>query len=137
MQPVLSVADVYVAPQGGGAVTGNMQATFDNCIFWGGNGTFDNEVAVTRQGTGGFSVGFTNCLWKVKAVPSGVTSSGMIMGVDPLFDSVSPSRNYYDLHLQAGSPAIDKGAPTGLAVDLDGSPRVVGGAPDMGCYERQ
>ena len=136
-QPVLSVADVYSPPQGGGSVSGSVNAAFYNCIFWGSNGTVDNEVTVSRQGTGGFSVGFTNCLWKVKNAPTGVTVAGMIAGADPMFDSVNASRNYYDLHLKAGSPAIDKGVPTGLTVDLDGNPRVVGAGPDLGSYERQ
>jgi len=136
-QPVLYVADVYTAPQGGGSVTGGLNAQFYNCIFWGSNGPVDNEVTVSKQGTGSFSVGFTNCLWKVKTAPTGVTVTGMIAGADPMFDSVNVSRNFYDFHLKAGSPAVDKGAPTGLTVDLDGNPRVAGAAPDLGSYERQ
>jgi len=136
-QPVLSVADVYTALQGGGAVTGSVNAQFYNCIFWGNNGTVDNEVTVSKQSTVSFNVGFTNCLWKVKTAPTGVTVTGMIAGADPMFDSVNVSRNYYDFHLRTGSPAIDKGAPTGLTVDLDGKARVVGAGPDLGGYEKQ
>jgi hypothetical protein len=42
-----------------------------------------------------------------------------------------------DLHLRAGSPAIDAGAAQAqaLAVDLDGQPRVQGAAIDLGAYE--
>jgi hypothetical protein len=43
-----------------------------------------------------------------------------------------------DFHLQAGSPAIDAGngsAPDLPATDLDGNPRIVGAAVDMGAYE--
>jgi hypothetical protein len=133
-QPVLSVADVYM--QAGGSATGTLSANFTNCIFWGNNGNVDNEVSVSRQGSSPFTVSFTNCLWKVKTAPSGVTVAGMVSNVDPLFDSVNNSRAYYDLRLRAGSPAVDKGVSTSLLVDLDGNPRAVG-LPDLGSYERQ
>jgi len=133
-QPVLSLSDVYT--QGGGSVAGDIEAIFTNCIFWGNNGTVDNEVSVSRQNTGTFSVSFTNCLWKVKTAPANVSAAGMIANVDPMFDSVDNSRAFYDFHLKSGSPAIDKGVATGLLVDLDGNPRVVV-SPDLGSYERQ
>ena len=133
-QPVLAIADV--AQQGNSTVSGDLQATFTNCIFWGGNGSVDNEVVVSRQGTHVFNVGFTNCLWKVKAAPSGVAAAGMIANQDPQFDSVNNSRLYYDLHLRAGSPAAGVGVGTALATDLDGNPRPAS-APDLGAYQRQ
>lgn len=131
-QPVLSVSDAV--SQGIG--TGDMGADFKNCIFWGNNGNVDNEVSVSKQGSGVFSVNFTNCLWKVKAAPSNVTVTGMVVNQDPAFDSVNNSQHFYNFHLKAGSPALDKGVPTGLAVDLDGRLRAAG-LPDLGCYERQ
>lgn len=133
ISPVLSVSN-YVL-QGNTAATADLSADFINCIFWGGNGSVDNEVLVSQQGSNPFSVNFSNCLWKVKTPPAGITSSNIIAGNDPLFDSINVSRSYYDFHLKAGSPAIDKGAPTSLSVDLDGNPRPVG-LPDIGCYER-
>jgi hypothetical protein len=133
-QPVLSLTDVYT--QGSISATGALSANFTNCIFWGNNGNVDNEVSISRQGSNPFTVAFTNCLWKVKTAPSGVTVAGMVSNVDPLFDSVNNSRAYYDLHLRAGSPAIDKGVSTSLLIDLDGNPRAVG-LPDLGSYERQ
>jgi len=48
-----------------------------------------------------------------------------------------------DLHLQSGSPAIDKGDNTLIpgssltATDLDGNPRLVGSTVDLGAYEYQ
>ena len=45
--------------------------------------------------------------------------------------------DYGDLHLCAGSPAIDAGddaAAAGIATDLDGNPRIVGSV-DLGAYE--
>jgi chitodextrinase len=42
-----------------------------------------------------------------------------------------------DLHLLAGSPAIDAGDPASFpATDIDGDPRPAGGAPDAGADER-
>jgi hypothetical protein len=133
-QPVLSVADVVQL--GSGVVTGDLQAGFSNCIFWGDNGTVDNEVVVSRQGNAAFTVNFSHCLWKVKAAPAGVTTTGILANQDPLFDSVNNSRSYYDFHLQAGSPATGMGLPVGILIDLDGNPRPAL-APDIGCYQKQ
>ena len=47
--------------------------------------------------------------------------------------------DYGDLHLQLTSPAIDAGSnaalPPHINTDLDGRPRTVGPAVDMGAYE--
>jgi len=133
-QPVLSVSN-YVL-QGGGTLTNDLTADFINCIFWGSGGNVDDEVQVLKQGSTVFHVDFSNCSWKVKTAPGNVTTSNMIVNTDPLFDSVNNIRRYYDLHLKALSPLIDKGQSTGVTVDLDGHPRPVG-LPDPGCYERQ
>lgn len=133
-QPVLSLSDVV--QQGNSLVTGDMQATFTNCIFWGANGSVDNEVAVSRQGNNVFNVNFSNCLWKVTTAPSGVTSTGIIANQDPQFDSVNNFLPYYDFHLRAGSPAVGVGLAAGIPIDLDGNPRPPL-APDLGCYQRQ
>ena len=57
------------------------------------------------------------------------------LDVDPLL--VDPATG--DLHLQEGSPCIDAGdteaVPDGIATDLDGNPRFMRTAVDMGCYE--
>lgn len=134
VSPVLSVSNYIL--QGGAPVTSDLTANFINCIFWGANGNVDDEVLVSRQGGTSFTVNFSNCLWKVKNAPADVTTANIIANMDPLFDSVNTSRRYYDFHLQAGSPAIDKGIGTSLTKDLDGNTRPVG-LPDLGCYERQ
>ncbi|HZE86134.1 MAG TPA: choice-of-anchor Q domain-containing protein, partial [Puia sp.] len=133
-QPVLSVSNYIL--QGNSPLTAPLNAGFLNCIFWGGNGTVDNEVIVSQQGNTSFSVNFANCLWKVKATPAGVVSSNIIANSDPLFDSVNTFRRHFDFRLKNGSPAIDKGAATMVSNDLDGKPRPVG-LPDLGCYEKQ
>jgi len=136
-QPVLAVSN-YITQDNGTSLNADLSADFINCIFWGASGTVDNEVQVTRQGSGstGYHVGFSNCDWKVKTAPTNATVSNMIANTDPLFDSVNNSRRYYDFHLRAASPLIDKGISSSLTIDLDGNPRPVG-LPDLGCYELQ
>jgi hypothetical protein len=133
-QPVLSLADVI--EQGSTLVTGNMQANFENCIFWGGNGNVTNEVMVSRQGNGTFNVNFSNCLWKEQNAPTAITSTAIITGQDPRFDSVDNGHLYYNFHLQSGSPALNAGMTAGIPIDLDGNPRPPAN-PDLGCYQRQ
>jgi hypothetical protein len=133
-QPVLSVADVI--QQGSTLVTGNMQASFENCIFWGGSGNVTNEAAISHQSNGAFAVNFSNCLWKEQTAPTGITSTAIIANQDPLFDSVNNSTLYYDFHLHAGSPALGAGMAAGISIDLDGNPRPAI-SPDLGCYQHQ
>jgi hypothetical protein len=113
---------------------------FRNCIFWGDGGLVDDEVVIAKDAGAALAVNFDYVLWKIqKTDPStvaGVTTNQIINNQSPLFDSVNNSKKYYDFHLQASSPAIDKGTNTSITIDLDGKPRPVG-APDLGCYEKQ
>jgi len=86
--------------------------------------------------TAPFAIDFSNCLWKMQNTPPNLTASG-ILTVDPMFDSVNNQSMYYDFHLKTGSPAIATGVFTGIPFDLDGNPRSVGNATDIGCYEKQ
>jgi hypothetical protein len=133
-QPVLSVSNYIL--QGGSTLVNDLSADFVNCIFWGSGGNVDDEVQVAKQGATAFHVGFSNCCWKVKTAPGNVATSNMIVNTDPMFDSVNNVRRYYDLHLKASSPLINKGVDAGVLLDLDGNPRPVG-LPDLGCYEHQ
>jgi hypothetical protein len=133
-QPVLSVSNYLL--QGTTPLSADLHVDFTNCIFWGGNGNVNDEVVLSQQGNTAFAVNFSNCLWKVKTNPPGMVSSNIIANANPLFDSVNNSRGYYDFHLKANSPALDKGVATGVPIDLDGHPRLIG-LPDLGCYERQ
>jgi len=57
---------------------------------------------------------------------------------DPLFTSIGTTP---DLHVKAGSPCLKTGNAAWITdateVDLDGKPRVVNGAVDMGAYQQQ
>jgi hypothetical protein len=51
-----------------------------------------------------------------------------------LADSIFPNLLLSGIHPAAGSPTIDAGTASGT-LDLDGKPRTLGSAPDMGAYE--
>jgi hypothetical protein len=120
--------------------TAPLTALFRNCIFWGENGTVDDEVVVAKSGDGSFNINFDYNLWRIQktdpATVPGVTATMIISNQSPLFDSINVSKNYYDFHLQTSSPAINKGTNAGVAIDLDGNARPVG-PPDLGCFEKQ
>ena len=133
-EPVLLVTDFIKVDNS--IQTANMQASFINCIFWGDNGTVDDEVVTSKQGNTVFNVGFQNCLWKVKANPTNISMSNIVANQAPSFDSINNQKRYYNFRLRDDSPAINKGIVTGLPVDLDGKTRAIG-LPDLGAYERQ
>ena len=120
-------------------VTEKLTAVFRNCIFWGENGTVDNEVIVAKAAsTFSFTADFVDDLLKVLANPSNATAfTGIINNQSPLFDSINTSTQYYNFRLKANSPAIDKATNLGVTNDLDGNLRPVGALPDLGCYEKQ
>ena len=98
-----------------------------NSILWGNTGT--TEGAEIWGSDEGAAVSYSD-------VQGGWTGTGNI-DADPLFvDALNG-----DLHLQAGSPAMDNGdqtlLPAGITTDLDGNARVVGANVDMGAYEFQ
>ncbi len=114
----------------------DLTASFTNCIFWGENGTVDNEVQVLKTGNSVFNVTFDHNLWKVQVVPANISSAGIIANQSPVFDSINTSDNYYDFRLKTDSPAIDAGTGLPVTIDLDGHPRPVS-LPDLGCFEKQ
>jgi len=133
--PVLYISNGVLVD--GSMYTDNLSADFTNCIIWAANGTADNEVVTSKQGTAAFNVNFTNCLWKVKDNPSNITSAvNIISNQDPVFDSINTTKRIFDFHLKEGSPALNKGVNTGVVSDLDGNPRPAG-LPDLGAYEKQ
>jgi hypothetical protein len=113
-----------------------LNAIFRNCIFWGENGLVNDEVNVFKNGNTAFNVTFDACLWKVQSPPANVTTNQVINNQSPLFDSIDVVHNFFNFRLKAASPAINKGVPTGVTIDLDGNPRPVG-LPDLGSFEKQ
>jgi hypothetical protein len=121
------------ALQNGVTLTQPLTAFFQNCIFWGDFGNVDDEIAINFVGTNP-PVNFDHVLYKAKDdIINGTFDANSIRNTDPQFDSIDVSHNYYDFHLQAGSPAIDAGVITAFPLDLDDKPR--DSKPDIGCYE--
>jgi len=91
-----------------------------NCILWGNGAQPDLD-----GGTATYS-----------DIGTGETAGEGNISVDPMFVGVGGG----DFHLLSGSPCIDAGsnaAPELPDSDLDGNPRIVGAAVDMGAYEYQ
>jgi uncharacterized repeat protein (TIGR01451 family) len=133
--------------RGGGVYNEYSDPTLTNAILWGNAAGFDNSQLYNHisfptinysdiLGCGGSSNWNSSC----------GTNDGMNIEVDPFFvrnpdpgpdgewDGIDD--DYGDLHLQAGSPAIDSGTNTDCpATDLEGTPRPIGEACDMGAYE--
>ena len=92
-----------------------------------------------------FAVGGSNGTWIWKNVTyatfaayqtaSGNDANGFV-GLDPLL--VNPTSG--DLHINAGSPAINAGENLPSVqmgtMDFDGNPRIIGGTVDLGADER-
>ncbi|HUR12515.1 MAG TPA: choice-of-anchor Q domain-containing protein [Flavitalea sp.] len=131
--PVLYITDFI--KNGNTVLSADLDAKFTNCIFWGDNGTVENEIITGKLGTGIFSITFVNSLWKAKDDISNSTKVNCLVNQDPLFDTIDIQKRIFDFHLKSGSPAINKGVVTVLATDLDGKNRSIG-LPDLGCYEK-
>jgi hypothetical protein len=132
--PVLYVSDYILVNNS--PVTAALTASFRNCIFWGQDGTVDDEVITSKKGSS-FTVSFNDIFWKVVTPPANITSSGITNNQYPAFDSINTSKQYYNFRLKDESPAKNKATDVGVTIDLDGKPRPFGPKPDIGCYEKQ
>lgn len=126
------------ADQNGVTITNNINAVFLNCIFWGDDGSIEDELSVSKQGSNSFNVIFDHCLYKAVTDPANTTLTASIKNMDPSFDSIDVNHKYYDFRITKNpvAPGIDQGAATSFLKDLDNNNRSVG-LPDMGCYEKQ
>jgi hypothetical protein len=68
--------------------------------------------------------------------PPFVIGSQIINNQPPQFDSINTFKNYYKFGLKGG-PGVNAGTPTSVNIDLEGKPRPVGPAPDLGSFEKQ
>jgi hypothetical protein len=111
--------------------------TLANCIIWGNSADYDPGMENYYYN----SPSISNC--DIQGLPNSLPDSNGNFAGDPLFvDAV-----HGDFHLAPGSPCIDTGNNTSIVsppfptdgdnviIDLDGSPRILGGVVNMGAYE--
>lgn len=113
--------------------TKNLALLFRNCIIWSeSNGLVRDEIILRPNMGATFNVTFEGILWNSRV--AGATVSGNSLTDPPQF--LSTSDKLYDFRLQEISPAVNKGVPTVVTLDLPGNRRPVG-LPDLGAYEQQ
>jgi hypothetical protein len=132
-QPVLTVSNSGL--NGSQIITSDLNAGFTNCIFWGSE-SIPDEAIIQKQGSNIFNVLFDHTILKQQNYPANIDSSSLWLNTNPLFISTGIPNNEYNFQLQAGSPALDRGASSGIFIDLNGDPRPMN-LSDLGCYERQ
>ncbi len=140
---------------GTGGITnyGSQSTTLTNCILWGN----DNSQILSSPELATWAVLFSD-------IQGGYASPGGNLNVDPLFVDPDGADNvvgtvdddlrlgvspdpYTETPVNAGSASLlpadtadldrDGNTSEAIPLDLDGYPRVVNGAVDMGAYERQ
>ena len=107
------------------------------------NGARVENNTVYKNGTYGIFVGdganttiIKNNIVHANGINFGLTNTTSSNNFDSNPSFVNAAGN--DFHLQAGSPAIDKGTTiSGLSADFDGKPRPKGAQFDIGAYEYQ
>lgn len=109
----------------------NAGVTVENTIISG----FDAGVRFANlggSGTPGYD-GTNNLLNNTEDYAGGASAATGDIAGDPLFVDAGAG----DYRLQAASPAVDAGVPLSPAVtdDINGQPRPVGSAPDIGAFE--
>lgn len=130
--PVLFVSNSYNENQ-----TFALSARFRNCIFYGQGGLVANELVVDKKASANpFDITFQNVLYKNKDNATDPLFTNSIKNQLPQFDSIDASKKIFNFHLKPSSPAIDKGVPTDVTIDLDGKTRGTLNLPDLGCYEQ-
>lgn len=130
-QPALTIADFL--REGDALKFAPTSAEFTNCIFWGSNGTVEDEVVALKEGSETFDIKFINCIMKFNTKPGNTTFTGVIENEEPLFVEVVNNELKYNFRLRAGSIGIDGGVPAGVNFDLDG--KVRDNIPDIGAFE--
>ncbi len=148
--PESMTAIPFYEVEGYNSIAGGMNSNpvFQNVIFW--NNEDDSGVGTAASSF--VNSGTGNATFRYSLIqgcnPSGVwlticgTNAGNnLADADPLFvNTPNPSTAPHtdgNVRLLTGSPAIDAGDNAVVAVitDLDGNPRVIGAAVDLGAYE--
>jgi hypothetical protein len=113
----------------GGEVVGSYTLDARNVIASGGG--WDLRTSGGSFGVGHFQISNSN-FETTNLMPGSTISGGANQTAPPLF--VDPLGG--DYHQAPGSPTIDAGVNDQLGpLDLDGNPRLLGAAPDIGAYE--
>lgn len=112
-------------------------AFFGNCIVW---GQLEDELAFDKYpfSSSIYNVNVDHCIVRLSKNLSQypVTFNQVIRNINPLFEKPDS----FNFKLSNGSPAIDVGSHNncvGISTDIEGKPRIIGVAPDMGAYEKQ
>jgi hypothetical protein len=116
-----------------------LKTTITNSIIYGEGGFRDDEIEYLKADGTDFNVTMSHILYKQKtALPTTLfgISSALPTNSNPLFDSIDISKRYYNFRLQSTSLCINAAA-SSVTNDLDGKSRPLGGAADLGCYEKQ
>lgn len=109
--PSLVIRNNIFSQPGGYAITSYALST-SSC-------TIDNNIVYGTSSVG---------------TPGGCTASNNRVNTDPML--VNTASKPYDLHVKAGSPAIDTAVSvSGVTTDQDGIARPQGSGPDVGSYE--
>ena len=114
-----------------------LDVTINNSIIYGEGGFVDDEIQTVKKSGVGFIANMTNILYKHKTIPADITFTNPLNATDPLFSMLDYNKRIFDFRLKDGSPCIDAAIGSTLALDIDGKPRPVGTAADIGCYEKQ
>ncbi len=132
--PVVQISNAVLV--NGNPVQASLEAVFRNTIIWSGGGSIENEVVALREGSLPYLVQFETGIWKMNQPVQNVEVIDMETNLDPQFELIETGSARYNFRLRAASPAIDRGAASGVTVDLDGKKRPAG-LPDLGVYEKQ
>jgi hypothetical protein len=132
--PVVQISNAVLV--NGIPVQASLEAVFRNTIIWSGGGSIENEVVALREGSLPYLVQFETGIWKMNQPVQNVEVIDMETNLDPQFELIETGSARYNFRLRAASPAIDRGAASGVTVDLDGKKRPAG-LPDLGVYEKQ
>lgn len=136
--PSVLINDHYEDVNGALQIRQLTESRFLNCVMWGNNAELDefDELVVDLEGD------VNDLLLRGCAVDLDAAGSAEWIEESSL-DEAPPFANVFirDFHLASNNSQWNGvGVPAGLpflSTDLDGLPRVVGSAPDVGCYERQ
>ncbi len=121
--------------EAGGVGCNNGTQNLNNSILWGNSASTGNEI-YTYEASSNLILDTCNFADGSQDIEgNGTVTPSNCITLDPQFVNAT-AQNY---RLCGGSPCIDTGddglIPPGVTTDLDGNPRVIGAAVDMGCYE--